>query len=239
MISLVSVIIVCSVIQSFFGIGILFVGTPLLILLGYPFHEALFVLLPCSMSVSLLQSYEGRRSLGAIQRRFLMIGLPFLAFGCLLAYQGAIFSSSLKPLIGVLILITAILRLSSSRSVWVQNIFKKYQSGLIAFISLIHGMTNMGGGIWTALVSSIYTEKVQIRSNVAFGYLIMASIQFLLLLVVVRPAFAIHIIILPMVSVATYCLFGNRIFRLSPQPIYQHLMSLFLVALAIKMIIFY
>jgi len=48
-------IIVVSVIQSIFGVGILLFGTPILLLLGYEFVEALGVLLPVSIAVNALQ----------------------------------------------------------------------------------------------------------------------------------------------------------------------------------------
>jgi len=52
-------IVVFAALQSVFGIGILFFGTPTLILLGYPFVETLAVVLPASIAVSLLQVVQG------------------------------------------------------------------------------------------------------------------------------------------------------------------------------------
>jgi len=53
-----------SVIQSVFGVGVLLFGTPLLLLLGYEFVDALGVLLPVSIAISTLQvlrHYKRRR----------------------------------------------------------------------------------------------------------------------------------------------------------------------------------
>ena len=44
-----------AILQSIFGIGILFFGTPTLLLLGFPFAETLSVLLPASLAVSAFQ----------------------------------------------------------------------------------------------------------------------------------------------------------------------------------------
>ncbi len=44
-----------SIIQSVFGVGVLLFGTPLLLLLGYEFVDALGVLLPVSIAISALQ----------------------------------------------------------------------------------------------------------------------------------------------------------------------------------------
>ena len=52
---LVTIIAVFSVIQSIFGVGILLFGTPTLLLLEYSYSETLWLLLPCSVVISLIQ----------------------------------------------------------------------------------------------------------------------------------------------------------------------------------------
>ena len=49
------IILILSVIQSVFGVGILLFGTPTFIYLGYDFFETLNLLIPCSLLVSLMQ----------------------------------------------------------------------------------------------------------------------------------------------------------------------------------------
>ena len=48
-------VIVTSIIQSVFGVGVLLFGTPLLLLLGYDFIDALIVLLPIYIAINALQ----------------------------------------------------------------------------------------------------------------------------------------------------------------------------------------
>ena len=50
------VLIITSIIQSIFGTGVLLFGTPLLLLLGYSFQNALIILLPTSIMISLIQT---------------------------------------------------------------------------------------------------------------------------------------------------------------------------------------
>src|SRR5882757_7687039 len=50
-----AIIAVLAVVQSLFGIGLLVFGTPTLLLLGFPYQDALAILLPASLAVSLLQ----------------------------------------------------------------------------------------------------------------------------------------------------------------------------------------
>ena len=49
-----TLIFILSVFQSIFGIGLLVLGTPLLLISGFSFIESLFLLLPCSIIVSSL-----------------------------------------------------------------------------------------------------------------------------------------------------------------------------------------
>jgi len=48
-------VVVTSFIQSIFGVGVLLFGTPLLLLQGYDFIEAVIFLLPISVSINLIQ----------------------------------------------------------------------------------------------------------------------------------------------------------------------------------------
>jgi uncharacterized membrane protein YfcA len=51
-IDILLIVVSTSVIQSVFGVGVLLFGTPLLLLLGYEFVDALGVLLPVSIAIS-------------------------------------------------------------------------------------------------------------------------------------------------------------------------------------------
>ena len=52
---LVSIIALFSIVQSMFGVGLLLFGTPTLLLLEYSYSETLWLLLPCSLTISLIQ----------------------------------------------------------------------------------------------------------------------------------------------------------------------------------------
>ncbi len=76
---------VTSVIQSLFGAGVLLSGTPLLLLSGYEFVDVLFVLLPISPAINLLQIVQHHAHIDfAFYRKVLLLTLPpiavFLAF---------------------------------------------------------------------------------------------------------------------------------------------------------------
>jgi len=51
-------------------------------------------------------------------------------------------------------------------------------------IGFIHGVSNMGGGPLSILMSTIYTDKAKIRANIAFIYFVLASFQLMILFII-------------------------------------------------------
>ncbi len=49
------IIVITSFIQSIFGVGVLLFDTPLLLLVGYDFIEAIVILLPISITINFFQ----------------------------------------------------------------------------------------------------------------------------------------------------------------------------------------
>ena len=74
-------ILVCSIVQSLMGVGLLLFGTPTLLLLGMGFGEALAVLLPCSVTVNLCQIYGGLPKNKQAMYRIAGITLPMIFLG--------------------------------------------------------------------------------------------------------------------------------------------------------------
>ena len=52
---LIFIIILYSIVQSFYGVGILLLGTPTLIYLEYSFIDTLNILIPPSITISIIQ----------------------------------------------------------------------------------------------------------------------------------------------------------------------------------------
>ena len=72
-------IIIISVVQSIFGVGVLLFGTPLLLLYGYEFDNTLSILLPISLTISLFQIIKDFNSIDFIfYRKFLIYSIPFV-----------------------------------------------------------------------------------------------------------------------------------------------------------------
>lgn len=240
MIPIILVIFCCSLIQSVFGIGLLFFGTPILLLMGYPFESVLLYLLPSSISINLLQVMTGWDDVVRFKTMAPIYCLPFLIVGLVLAlYFGA--SYNMKPYVGAVMLLTGLTRLSPSTMASFHRAVKRFEKSGLAFLGLVHGTTNMGGAFLTMIVSARYLNKAAIRANIAFVYLLMAASQLVMLIVLKGlkgASLGAESLYLPAISLLTYALLGNRAFRASSQLVYQHLMTAFIVLIGINLILF-
>ncbi len=73
-----------ATIQSLFGVGVLLLGTPILLVLGYDFTTALTILLPISLAINLLRVSKDYRHIHLpFYRRILTLSVPWVTL-CLL-----------------------------------------------------------------------------------------------------------------------------------------------------------
>ena len=54
------IVLIFSIVQSIFGVGLLLFGTPTLLLLGVGYEQVLWILLPSSITISLYQVFENK-----------------------------------------------------------------------------------------------------------------------------------------------------------------------------------
>ena len=79
--TIVAVIALLSVVQAFFGMGVLIFGTPTLLLLGYDFLTTLSYLLPASFAISLLQVLTAGANRVPVSRYLYLLCLPGIGAG--------------------------------------------------------------------------------------------------------------------------------------------------------------
>ena len=108
---MVIIIAVFSVVQSIFGVGLLLFGTPTLLLLGYSYSETLWLLLPCSVTISLIQVVNDYKLIEAKKRAvYLVIPTLVLGLALVVTYENGI---NLTRIVGVLLLLIGVIRFSS------------------------------------------------------------------------------------------------------------------------------
>ena len=199
---LVIIIAIFSIIQSIFGVGLLLFGTPTLLLLGYPYSETLWLLLPCSVTISFIQVINNYNLIEA-KRRAVYLVVPTLIIGLALVinYANGI---NITRIVGVLLLLIGAIKLSKSLQSFLSSMARKYIYTYYIAIGIVHGVSNMGGGPLSILMSTIYSKKEIIRANIAFFYLILAVFQLLVLSIISSTNVRIEFVLLIPVSLASY-----------------------------------
>jgi uncharacterized protein len=219
---LVLIVVVLAAVQSVFGVGLLVFGTPTLLVLGYPFEQILAILLPCSIVISLLQVITGGGfTLEPIRRRMLIFTAPTVLLGTMIVLSAG-GSLDIKAIVGVMLIVTALLRISLPVQRRMEGLVRRWQPGFLTGLGVIHGVSNLGGGILTFIVGSSFERKEDVRRHIAFCYGMMASIQLGALLLTSSPGIAPHLwILLPLLAGTTYLVVGQRLFRSTGQAVYQ------------------
>ena len=199
---LVTIIAIFSVVQSIFGVGLLLFGTPTLLLLGYSYSETLWLLLPCSVTISLIQVVNDYKLIEAKKRAvYLVIPTLVLGLALVVTYENGI---NITRIVGVLLLLIGVIRFSSKLQALLSSTVKKHIQIYYIIIGVVHGVSNMGGGPLSVLMSTIYSKKEIIRANVAFIYLILAMFQLVVLSIMSNTSLKSEVMLLIPISLASY-----------------------------------
>jgi len=199
---LVTIIAVFSVIQSIFGVGILLFGTPTLLLLEYSYSETLWLLLPCSVVISLIQVVNDYKLIEAKKRAvYLVIPTLVLSLALVVTYANGI---NITRIVGILLLLIGVIRFSSKLQALLGLMVKKHIQIYYIIIGVVHGISNMGGGPLSILMSTIYSKKEIIRANVAFIYLILAMFQLVVLSIISLTSLRSEVMLLIPITLASY-----------------------------------
>ncbi len=177
-IDILGAVIFTSVVQSMFGVGVLLFGTPILLVLGYDFVTTLVTLLPISLTINVIQVIKHHRH---IDRRFyhriLMITVPGITVFLFLVTKVRV---NITWVVGVFLIAVALKSVSSwaSRAI---DAFVRYEKSYLATMGVVHGLTNLGGSLLTAMVHGKNYEKDVARVTTAVAYGTFAFFQLLTL----------------------------------------------------------
>ncbi len=173
---------VTAVIQSIFGVGVLLFGTPILLLFGYQFIDALIVLLPISIAINSFQILKHYRHIDlGFYKNVLLYTIPFVV---LFLFAVTSTKININFIIGLFLVLVALKSFSPA----IENLLKsmvKYQKIYLAVMGIIHGLTNLGGSLLTAIVHGKNYPKDVTRVTVAVCYATFAVFQILTLMLAV------------------------------------------------------
>jgi uncharacterized membrane protein YfcA len=208
------IIVITSFIQSLFGVGVLLFGTPLLLLIGYEFIDAVVILLPISISINLIQIARDYRYIDFdLYKKIVIYSIPFVIIFLFLVTQVEI---NINLLVGVFLLSVAVKNYSPTVEKLI-NISLKYEKIYLSVMGIIHGLTNLGGSLLTAIVHSKDYQKRITRVTVAIAYATFAFFQIITLLVSgYRPE-------ITFTGVGVYLIAGVAIFIITEKLVYLEL----------------
>jgi uncharacterized protein len=225
------VVAVFAGVQSLFGVGLLVFGTPTLLLLGLPFDQILLCLLPSSMTISFLQILSGGGfGLDSLRKQFLVFACPTVLIGTVVVLTWGP-GLNIRAVVGAMLLMTGAIRLLRRTREVVAASIRLHVRPSLTMLGIIHGLSNLGGGILTLIVSSLFADKTTVRRQVAFCYGVMASIQLAVVFLTGPPRVPVGLAVtLPVVAAITFVSLGQWAFGRTSQATYQRGLTAILLA---------
>ena len=210
--------------QSIIGVGILVLGTPFLLILKYNIVEIFFILLPISIITSFLNlliiNFSNKtldKSTKEETKKFLFICIPSI-------FVGLVILKLLNDFLNFKLLVSFVIFFSIAIVALEHKInfrINFFRISILSIVGIIHGLTNSGGTLMT-LALSVNNNKSYSRLNTSFFYLILATFQYFLTVIVFFDKFTflsdyklIIIIMLGVIigNVINYYL-DNKIFKI-------------------------
>ncbi len=173
-------ILITAIVQSIFGTGVLLFGTPLLLILGYNFQYALIILLPTSILISFFQLKNNLDKIDfQFYKKLFLFSIPPII---LFFYLTNLNSIRINIFVGIFLVVVAIKEniLSINRLI---KFLIKYESLYLMIMGMIHGITNLGGALLSAIVFSKNLSKDSKRTTIAICYLTFALFQIITLII--------------------------------------------------------
>ena len=173
-------ILITAIVQSIFGTGVLLFGTPLLLILGYNFQYALIILLPTSILISFFQLKNNLDKIDfQFYKKLFLFSIPPII---LFFYLTNLNSIRINIFVGIFLVVVAIKEniLSINRMI---KLLIKYESLYLMIMGMIHGITNLGGALLSAIVFSKNLSKDSKRTTIAICYLTFALFQIITLII--------------------------------------------------------
>lgn len=221
----VFLIIFLVILQSIIGVGILVLGTPIFLIFDYSIPEIMYFLLPISILTSFLNLFYFffKRN---FKKKFEISNYRLFLYCSLSIFFGLVFLSVFEKFLNFN-LIVALIILST---IFIKYKFKKilrsfslkYKKIILSLISFIHGITNSGGTLLSIFfIMEKENDKDSSRYSITIFYLILASLQYLILVIVFFDDYYLNASILKLFIILFGVIMGNLIISIIKQRIFE------------------
>lgn len=170
------------ILQTIAGVGLLVIGTPLLLINNIDFINVLGILLPISITTSFLNliifKYIKKTNFkidGQLNSSFFIVTIPFI-FGGLYLVKNFNEFINFKYLVSFVIFLSVVI--TNQKKIFI-DLNKKLKILFLSLMGLVHGISNSGGSLLSLFIAANY-KKNQSRYNITYFYFYLAFIQFLM-----------------------------------------------------------
>ncbi len=208
------VIVVLSVVQSVFGVGVLLFGTPALLILDYEFQDALTVLLPISLAINTFQVAKHWRWIDrGFYSKILLYTIPLV---CVCLFLVTRITINIAILIGLFVMFVALKNVFARVGRLVEGLIR-YERTFFISMGVVHGLTNLGGSLLTAAVHAKNYPKDATCVTTAVSYGTFALFQ------IVTLSLSLEGLNRPVWAHALYVVVGVTMFFLTEKLIYANI----------------
>ena len=226
-------------IQSSVGVGVLVLGTPYLLLIGYNILEVLFILLPLSILTSIINIFVIRLSNKNLNvstwkglKKFFIVCIPSIILGLfILKYFQEIIN--FKMLVSLVIIFSILLILVKDKIKLRVNFFR---ISILSVVGVIHGLTNSGGTLMS-LALSTDNKKSNARYSITFFYLALASFQYFVTILIFKESFFYVLNYSLMISLIFGIFLGNILINYISENKYKLIINILAIVSSIILLI--
>jgi uncharacterized protein len=230
--NIIHILLTCLVIlQSMAGVGILVLGTPLMLLINYDMINILGTLLPISILTSLLNflyfKFKKKKmnlkiDINIKKYLFLACG-PSIIIGLIILKMFDQYIN-FNLFVSVIIICSVFLIIKLKNEILYSN--KKFKISSLAFVGLIHGITNSGGALLSLFISALQKNKVnQSRYNTTFAYLFLALFQYLSFTIIFKAQYGLIELKLLFLIIPLGVILGNLLVIFINEIIYKTMIN--------------
>ncbi len=236
---LIGIILFLVILQSIIGVGVLVLGTPVLLLLGYTIIDTIGLLLPVSITTSafnlIITKVRNDHFFYSIERLnyFFLICLPSIFLGLIILRLSNNYID-FSYVVSFLIIATVLSK--NKINFFVNKISKNMTKMFLMLIGVIHGMTNVGGTLLSILLININKSKTKSRNEITLFYFFLALVQFIIFIFLFDYEFVFDkffpIIFITLIGVTI----GNILVNFTKNDVYRELVYILALISSLSLI---
>ena len=221
-----------AILQTIVGVGVLVLGTPLLLILNYNMIEVMNLLLPISITTSFLnylylKSNKKKLKINLdqnIKKNFIFIFFPGIFIGLFLVNKFLTYFN-FEVMVSIVIFVSIYIKLKFSREV--NSLPLNFKKLILITISIIHGLTNSGGTLLTIFFAAFNkNKKNQTRYSITFYYLILAVVQYCVFIFLFNDEISFIYSLKFLLIILTSVFIGNFIIKYIDKKIFNKIIEL-------------